>query len=165
VVYLSTSSRSLVSSSSDRSFVRFDSMLCGTASETGAEMRARRWRRGVGERAAGGGLERGPYRVAENGLGGGVPDAVDVLQRELHVLLVGNLHTTHARGLNLEGRPPGGGLHHAHRLHGSRCPEAIEALESLQFTMRVKNEAPWAVVHVGGRMLHGPPTLRHRATQ
>ena len=45
-----------------------------------------------------------PHRGRDDGLAGGVADAVDVLQRVLQVLLVGDLHAAHARALDPQRR-------------------------------------------------------------
>jgi hypothetical protein len=52
------------------------------------------------------------YCVDQNLLCGCVANAIDVLQRELHILLVGNFHTAYTCCLDPEGRPEGRALEH-----------------------------------------------------
>ena len=75
------------------------------------------------------------YRIAENGLGGGVPDAIDILQGVFNALLVGNFDTTHTSCLNLQGSASERSLHAGSSSRGfdrgSRS-ESIVAADGLQ---------------------------------
>jgi hypothetical protein len=75
------------------------------------------------------------HGVPEDGLGGGVADAIDVLQRELDVLLVWDFHAANTGRLNLQRSPPRGNLHspgNASCLDGGRRPKSLERLQALR---------------------------------
>ena len=75
------------------------------------------------------------HSLREDGLGGGVANAIDVLQRELDVLGVGDFHAAHTGGLDLQRRPPEGYLRAAGRtgrLNRRTSPESIVALQALR---------------------------------
>ncbi len=61
-----------------------------------------------------------PYRLNKNGLCCCVSHAIDILQRELNTLLVGDFHTTHTCTLDAQRDLPPDGLHTC-GLHGRQC--------------------------------------------
>ena len=75
------------------------------------------------------------YRFYEDGLSGGVPNAVDILQRELDALLVWDFDSAHTSSLNLKRDPPESSLHtggSSRSFYGGTSPEAFIAADSLQ---------------------------------
>ena len=133
-LYFSTSSRSFVSSSSDRSRVRLFSIDCCAAEQGTSVQPSLRcvnlhyFVRFLGARcdarcmldslAKVGCCSVSPWThcVCEDGLGCGVANAIDVLQRELDALLVGDVHSRDTGCLHAQRRPAAHALpkHDAH---------------------------------------------------